>query len=127
MAVQKDFGTDRYMNKLASSALLEQHYQVKVNRYISWRRVLPNHIDKLEKIIREELDEVRPVFLHFSDLKGFGHSVVIDGYKTENKTLVVHINQGQGGPQDGWYVFNKSILRPGDDALRVIYTIKPNN
>ena len=127
LAVQKDFGTDRYMNKLAYSALLEQHYQVKVNRYISWRRVLPNHIDKLEKIIREELDEVRPVFLHFSDLKGFGHSVVIDGYKTENKTLVVHINQGQGGPQDGWYAFNKSILRPGDDALRVIYTIKPNN
>ena len=125
LAVQKDFGTDRYMNKLASSSLLEQHYKVDVERYISWRRILPYSIGKLENVLCAELDVRRPVFLHFSDLKRFGHSVVIDAYRFQNKKLMVHINQGQGGPQDGWYNFNGSILKPNDDALRVIYTFKP--
>lgn len=126
LAVQKDFGTDRYMNKLASASLLEEHYKVKVSRYISWKGILPYATSKLKKVICTELDMKRPVFLHFSDLKNFGHSVVIDGYYWRSNDLIVHLNQGQGGPQDGWYVFDKSILIANDDALRVIYTFKPD-
>lgn len=125
LAVRKDFGTDRYMHKLAPSSLFEQHYKVKASRYISWRRKFPYSLDKLKKIIRHEIDHKRPVMLHFSDLKGFGHTVVVDAYRTENNSLVVHLNQGQGGPQDGWYNFDSSILQPYDYNLRVVYTFEP--
>jgi hypothetical protein len=125
LAVQKDFGTDRYMNKLAPASLLEQHYKVKVERYIAWHKLVPNTLGKLEKIIYQEINEKRPVFLHFANLKDFGHSVVVDGYCYKNGAFMVHTNQGQGGPTDGWYDFYKGILRPDDNALRVIYTFRP--
>lgn len=124
LAVQKDFGTDRYMNKLASSRLLEQHYNVEVSRYISWHKLLPNTTGKLEEVICREIDHRRPVFLHFANLKDFGHSVVIDNYHYRDGSFEVHINQGQGGPGDGWYKFYRGILREDDDQLRVIYTFK---
>ncbi len=38
---------------------------------------------------------------------------------------MIHTNQGQGGPDDGWYNFYKGILRSNDNALRVVYTFKP--
>lgn len=125
LAVQKDFGTDRYMNKLAPAGLLEEHYRVKVKRYISWHKFAPYTSGKLEKVIYKELNARRPVFLHFANLKDFGHSVVIDGYCYKNGSFMIHTNQGQGGPTDGWYDFYKDILQKGDNALRVIYTFKP--
>lgn len=125
LAVQKDFGTDRYMNKLTPSRVLETHYKARVSRYISWKESLPNTRGKLEKIICREIQAKRPVFLHFANLKDFGHSVVIDGCCYDNGVLMIHTNQGQGGPTDGWYAFNKGILRDDDLELRVIYTIKP--
>lgn len=125
LIVRKDFGTDRYMQKLAASSLLEQHLKVKVERYISWHRALPYSLSKLQKVMLSELQHKRPVLLHFSDLKGFGHSVVVDGYRLENNRPIVHINQGQGGPQDGWYDFLDEILQKDDDKLRVIYTFSP--
>jgi Peptidase C10 family len=125
LAVQKDFGTDRYMNKLASASLLEQHYKVKVDRYIAWHKLLPFTLGKLEKIIYEEINEKRPIFLHFANLNDFGHSIVVDGFCYKNGNFMIHTNQGQGGPDDGWYDFYKGILRTDDNALRVVYTFKP--
>lgn len=125
LAVQKDFGTDRYMNKLASASLLEKHYKVKVERYIAWHKFVPNTLGKLEKIIYNEINEKRPVFLHFANLKDFGHSIVVDGYCYKDGNFMIHTNQGQGGPTDGWYDFYKGILRKDDNALRVVYTFKP--
>ncbi|MXV17273.1 C10 family peptidase [Hufsiella ginkgonis] len=125
LAVQKNFGRDNYMYKLAPANLLERHYDVKVNRYISWKGLFPYATGKLKKVIAKEIAAQRPVFLHFADLKNFGHSVVIDGCYREHGKLMVHLNQGQGGPQDGWYDFDGEILHAHDDALRVIYTFKP--
>jgi Peptidase C10 family len=125
LAVQKDFGTDRYMNKLASASLLEQHFKVKVERYIAWHKLLPNTLGKLEKVIYEEINAKRPIFLHFANLKDFGHSIVVDGYCYKNGRFMIHTNQGQGGPDDGWYDFHKGILKANDNALRVVYTFKP--
>lgn len=71
LAVRKDFGTDRYMNKLAPADLLEEHYRFKVKRYIAWRHLVPNTLGKLEKIIYQEINAKRPVFLHFADLKNW--------------------------------------------------------
>lgn len=125
LAVEKDFGTDNYMNKLAPAALFEKHYKVEANRYISWKCLLPFSCGKQERIIREEISHKRPVFLHFTDLATFGHSVVIDGYKIQDKhRFMVHLNQGQGGPQDGWYDFDADLLKKHDRTLRVIYTFK---
>jgi hypothetical protein len=125
LAVQKDFGTDRYLNKLASASLLEKHYKVKVERYIVWHKLVPNTLGKLEKIIYNEINDKRPVFLHFANLNDFGHSIVVDGYCYKDGNFMIHTNQGQGGPDDGWYDFYKGILRPDDNALRVVYTFKP--
>lgn len=125
LAIRKDFGTDSYMQKLASASLLEQHYKMKVSRYISWKGLLPYTTGKLEKLIFDELSAKRPLFLHFTDLKTFGHSVVIDACCVEKGNFKVHLNQGQGGPQDGWYELDKAILQPNDTNLRVIYTFKP--
>lgn len=125
VVVQKDFGTERYMNKLASSELFERHFKVRVNRFIAWRSIGPSTLGKLEKIIYTELNAKRPVFLHFANLSDFGHSVVVDGYRYVDGRFVIHINQGQGGQDDGWYDFYKGILRPDDNALRVVYTFKP--
>ncbi len=125
LAVNKDFGTDNYMNKLAPASLLEAHYRVSVQRYICWRGMMPYSSGKLKAVIRQEINAKRPVFLHFANLKDFGHSVVIDGYKNRGNRLLVHLNQGQGGPQDGWYEFDNDLLKQGDRKLRVIYTIRP--
>lgn len=38
LAVQKEFGTDNYMNSLAPAELLEKHYRIKVKRYIAWHK-----------------------------------------------------------------------------------------
>lgn len=125
LAVKKDFGTDNYMQKLAPASLFEAHYRVKASRYISWQGLMPYTHGKLERIIMAEISSKRPLFLHFANLKNFGHSVVIDGYKHKGKQFFVHLNQGQGGPQDGWYNFGTDLLAPGDSKLRVIYTFKP--
>ena len=125
LAVEKDFGTDGYMHKLTPASLLEEHYKMHVERFISWHVYLPYTNGKLEKIIYNEINSKRPVFLHFANLKDFGHSVVIDGYCYKNGTFMIHTNQGQGGPTDGWYDFYKGILRTDDTALRVVYTFKP--
>jgi hypothetical protein len=125
LAVQKDFGTDRYMNKLAPANLLQQHYRVKVDRYIAWHKWVPNTLGKLEKIIYTEINAKRPILLHFANLNDFGHSVVVDGYCYKDGHFMVHTNQGQGGPDDGWYDFYKGIIKPDDNALRVVYTFKP--
>lgn len=127
LAVNKDFGTDHYMHKLAPASLLESHYAIKAARYICWHGLVPYTTGKLEAIITNEIHVKRPLFLHFTDLTGFGHSVVVDGYKFINGHFLVHLNQGQGGPQDGWYDFEKDLLHPGDRNLRVIYTIRPKN
>jgi Peptidase C10 family len=73
-----------------------------------------------------EIDNRQPVLLHFANLKGFGHSVVVDGYCYQQGEFRVHINQGQGGPDDGWFDFSQGILKPDDNALRVVYTFRPN-
>jgi hypothetical protein len=125
LAVQKDFGTDNYLNKLAPSSLLEKHYKAKVARYICWYSVLPYTPAKLKRLIREEISNNRPLFLHFANLENFGHSVVIDGYKQIKNAFLIHLNQGQGGPHDGWYNFDQDLLKEGDQKLRVIYTFKP--
>jgi Peptidase C10 family len=125
LAVNKDFGTDNYMNKLAPSSLLEAHYHIKASRYMSWKGLLPYTAGKQEAVIRIEIHARRPLFLHFANLKDFGHSVVIDGYKICTDHFYVHLNQGQGGPQDGWYDFEKDLLKGGDSKLRVLYTIRP--
>lgn len=126
LAVQKDFGTDHYINSLATAGLLEKHYRIKVKRYIAWHKYVPNTLGKLEKIIYNEINNKRPVFLHFANLKDFGHSVVVDGYCYKDGAFMVHTNQGQGGPDDGWYDFHKGIIKKDDNELRVIYTIEPN-
>jgi len=125
LVVKKDFGTGRNMDLLPSAEEWERHFNARVSRYISWRHFLPYTAGKLEEVTYRELNQRRPVYLHFSNFSDIGHSVLIDGYCYKDSHFLVHLNQGQGGPKDGWYDFYKGILKPDDIALRVIYTFRP--
>jgi hypothetical protein len=127
LVVRKDFGTGNNMDLLPSPREWERHYAVKVERYICWHGILPYTTARLAAIVCSELREKRPVFLHFANLRDMGHSVVVDGYCYREGRLFMHMNQGQGGPSDGWYEWPKGILRDDDWKLRVIYTVRPVN
>jgi hypothetical protein len=114
------------MDLLPAAVLFEEHYKVNVSRYISWENLFPYTNGKLEEIVSHELNNKRPVYLHFSNFKDIGHSVIVDGYCYANGSFTVHLNQGQGGPTDGWYDFYKGFLKQDDNALRVVYTFKPS-
>jgi len=92
--------------------------------YFSWKTILPYTSGKLKNVIRKEISQKRPLFLHFANLKNFGHSVVIDGYKQNGKQSLVHLNQGQGGSKEGWYDFDQDLLTGADRQLRLVYTFK---
>lgn len=123
--LQKDFGSNFYNTKLPPVDKLEKHYKVSIREYISLRKLFPYTNSKLGQIVRKELDQKRPVYLYFGNMKDFGHAVVVDGYRWRNGKFWVHLIQGHGGPQNGWYNFHTKIANKDDTILRVIYTVKP--
>lgn len=121
----KKFGTTEYANGLAPAYLVERHFNVSVSRTISWRKWVPYTMEKQERIIGAEIAAKRPLVMHLANLNGQDHTVVIDGCKYENNRFWVHLNLGKGGRGNGWYRFYATILEKGDQALRVIYAIRP--
>ena len=81
-------------------------------------------MEEIKKIVIKEMNEKRPVFIHLRDLerKQF-HAAVIDAYKTENNKLIVHINMGHKGKDDGWFDFDEPILKYTDNDYRRLITI----
>ena len=64
---------------------------------------------------------------YFDDGNDFGHAVVIDGYLNKNELFLVHINQGMGGRNDGWYnPFDKIFGIRDDLQTRFLVTLKPD-
>lgn len=68
-------------------------------------------IDSLNRIIRNELREHRPVLVSGSNSDG-GHAFVCDGY---DRNGYFHINWGWGGSSDGYYLL--SALNPGKQGI----------
>jgi hypothetical protein len=144
VAVRKDFGTDAYKRMLSSVQDLEAHYDVEAEIYVHLGEHLPvsradleakakaenisNVVDRAQilTLLSRELAARRPVYFHFGNLRGFGHSTVIDGMRTDGPRHWVHINYGAAEcERNRWYELFAPIAHPEDEALRAFVTIRP--
>lgn len=123
--VKKDFGTGSYMKNFHKKQL-KQHYDCNVKEYLRVKGFITSN-RKIKKILQKEIKAKRPVYFHYTNLDGGGHSVVADGYQIIGGKLFVHFNFGWGGRSNGWYDPLASIANPDDTKLRIITTIEPKN
>jgi len=121
--VGKDFGTGNYMTNFHKRQL-KRHYDCRVKEYLRYRGLFLSK-KKIRRILIEEIDAGRPVYFHYTNFNGGGHSVVADGYQVKDGILLVHLNFGWGGRSDGWYDPLGHIANPDDTILRIITTIHP--
>ncbi len=106
----KDFGTGDYTgNSDVRRERLEKHYKVKTKRI----RFPESSKRDIEKFVSNELIQHRPLLLFIEGNEpgdeGFGHALVIDGFKTESGKFFVHFNFGWEGISDNWYDLWKPI------------------
>lgn len=123
LIIKKNFGTEDYLLKHAERAdKIAEYYNCITNYYSNEKYSL----DEIKKIVINEIDEKRPVFIHLRNLsKNKFHAAVIDAYKIEDNRLIVHINMGHKGKDDGWFDFDKPILEYTDNKYRKLITIRP--
>jgi len=124
--VQKDFGKGRYITKLPPIKNIEQQLNVHAKLYANYKGLFHSN-RKMKNTIIREIEVNRPLYLYYRNMnvKGSGHSVVLDGYRFNEKNFEVHLNFGWGGRSDGWYNLSKSIATEGDTQLRLLITVKP--
>jgi hypothetical protein len=126
--VQKDFGTGRYKTKLPSPKKLGSYYDAKFKMIFNYNGWLKSN-NSFKNIVVREIEAKRPIFFYYKnmDVSGTGHAVVIDGYKIEKNTFLVHLNFGWGGEKDGWFNMFEDIATSGDSQLRFLVTVKPSS
>jgi hypothetical protein len=144
VVVHKDFGTDRYKRLLSSVADLEAHFPVDAEIYVYLKENPPISLTELAAktrsenisnvvnqaqivtLLATELNAERPVYFHFTNLRNFGHSTVIDGIRKDGDRFMVHINFGDVvAARNRWYNLFDSIEERDDNTLRAFVTIKP--
>jgi hypothetical protein len=142
-AVRKDFGSPRYLQMVNPAGQIEKYFPCKAIFYASFTGDIPlspaqveeiakkENIqyligrDSVQLIIKQEINNSRPVYFHFGNFTTYGHSTVIDGYHEEGNIFWVHINYGSGGKRTGWYQLFQPIDVVDDIKLRVFVTISP--
>jgi hypothetical protein len=126
VAIQKDFGADGVMDhegfmgrlhdNLGATAVLHEFTKTK---FLESRKEVSN-------LLKLELDEGRPLMLYFDNGKDWGHAAVVDGYVEDGDRLLVHLNMGWEGRDDGWYDPFEKIMGVRDDLQnRFLLTIRP--
>jgi hypothetical protein len=123
LVIQKDFGTGSYrLNHSERMEALEKHYPVRTKIYKNGKFSR----EQMKGIIRNELNNRRPVFLHLRNKeKTRFHAVAIDSFVSYNNRFRVHLNMGYGGHSNGWFDFDDPILEYDDTSYRRIITIYP--
>jgi len=126
--VQKDFGTGSYITKLPPITNIEKQLNVNTKLYFNYKSLFHSK-RKIKNIVMREIEANRPMFLYYRNMnvKGSGHSVVLDGYRFENNIFKVHLNFGWGGRNDGWYNLYDSIATEGDTELRIFIAVQPKS
>lgn len=124
--VQKDFGKGGYITKLPPIENIEKQLNVNTKQYLNYKGLFHSK-RKIKNIIVREIEANRPMYLYYRNMnvKGSGHSVVLDGYRFDYNDFKVHLNFGWGGRSDGWYDLFESIATEGDTELRVLITVQP--
>ena len=128
LAVQKDFGTGSYVQGTYgyfNLAQMRRLYKADFRFYPCLKGKYPYTKGKLASVVEREIAADRPLFFYFMNDGDFGHATVIDGFKRKAGRFMVHLNQGQGGEDTGWYDLQESILREDDWKTRALVTIHP--
>lgn len=105
IACKKDFkeGKSYLGNSDVRRRGVEEHFRCKTRRY----RKMHEGDEVVRDVILSELKEGRPLLLYVEGEEGLCHAFVIDGVKVHKHGLIVHLNCGWNGADDGWYIFSK--------------------
>jgi hypothetical protein len=130
VAMRKDFGTGHHFltddGFTGIIKVLENHFNCSVKIYQFGENSFLKEKHKIIQVVKDEINNSRPVAFWFGNQYDWGHAVVIDGYLQKGNLFLVHINQGLGGSGNGVYdLFTPIIPSYGDMYWRAILTIKP--
>jgi len=122
--IQKDFDTDTYVIGETKMVLeLQEHFRCYAEAVST-----DNIGGRIKDYIAQELDAKRPCMLYMEDIKKTtGHAVVIDGWKRDGNTFLVHLNMGWEGKDDGWYDFDQPINVFNNPSFRLVLSIRPGD
>ena len=126
--VRKDFGTNQYVDYPDDfhKQAIESHFDCTLTAYS--RRIQTNIGNALNaepdfyKLLIKEIDSQRPAGFYYTDRKGGGHAVVIDGYAVKNGKTYFHVNFGWLGRSDGWYLLEED-LPPNTKEIALIIIV----
>jgi len=122
--IKKDFGTDRYLHSPREMTIALQQY-FRCNSEIV---LMCERSTRIKDYIIQELDAEQPCVLYIPDTRTTpDHAFVIDGWKRDSDSFLVHINMGREGEEDGWYDFDKPICKYDDPKYRAILSIRPTS
>lgn len=129
--VRKDFGTNQYVDYPDDfhKQAIESHFDCTLTAssmriHSSIGEALNGQPD-VYTLLKKEIDSHRPAGFYYTDQKGGGHAVVIDGYTVKNGKTYFHVNFGWLGNSDGWYLLEKD-LPPKTKEIAMI-TIVPKS
>lgn len=124
--IRKDFGTVQYIdypNDFHKKAI-ESHFNCKVTAYSRKIESSPGMALKEDPdiltLLQTEIDSNRPAGFYYTNRKGGGHAVVIDGCtKKEGKTYF-HVNFGWFGRSNGWYLLEEDLPKDTLDIALIM-------
>lgn len=129
--VRKDFGSDQYVDYQGDfhKQAIEAHFDCTLTSYVKETQAgvaqaLGEQPD-FRAILRSELDARRPVGFYYTDRKGGGHAVVIDGCALRNGQVFFHVNFGFQGRSNGWYLLEEDL--PPNTREIALITIVPKS
>jgi hypothetical protein len=126
VAIQKDFGGDGIMNHEGFIGRLHDHLGANAVLHEFEKTEYLGREGEVSSLLKAELDEGRPLMLYFDNGKDWGHAAVVDGYVEVEDRLLVHLNMGWEGRDDGWYDPFERIMGVRDDLQnRFLLTIRP--
>lgn len=128
--VQKDFGTNQYVDIESSGnhkTQIEEHFNCNFESYSYHAESSISRMFKknksINRLIHDEIDAGRPIGLYYDGSDFEGHAIVIDGYTVVKRKFYVHANFGWSGSSDGWYLLPDD-LPPGTETV-ILLTILP--
>jgi len=104
LIVEKEWATGDYLlSHAARAAAVSEHFGC----HASVISVNKSGVAAVKAAVKADLDRRMPLKLQIASVKGGStqhwHHVVIDNYKIgQNEALLMHLNVGHSGADDGW-------------------------
>ena len=126
--IYTDFGSHGYLEHETMVSRLKKYLNCEVEFHEYTKQKYLSNQAWIQKLIKQEIDNQRPLMIYFDNGKDFGHAAVLDGYIEEEDQFLIHLNMGWGGRHDGWYnAFEKFIGVRDDLQNRFLTTFAPRS